>query len=129
MDPNLIDPNCPVETPLPGCAQRPVTTTGVAQPARSRSAALVTMPFVKTSWPSIQLGLLKQIAVDRGHSVTSLHLNLDFAAQLGADDYDALCDGLPDFLGEWLFALAAFETEAPDQAVDLLDSMAPETLG
>lgn len=54
--------------------------------------------------PSIQLGLLKEIGIARGHDVETLHLHLDFAAQLGLDRYEALCRASGQ-IGDWLFAL------------------------
>ncbi|HEX2913315.1 MAG TPA: RiPP maturation radical SAM C-methyltransferase [Chloroflexia bacterium] len=70
--------------------------------------ALVTMPFVSHHRPSIQLGLLRSIAWEHGFDVTTFHLNLDFARQIGPELYDKLCEYRGHLLGDWLFAGAAF---------------------
>ncbi|MDJ0617635.1 MAG: RiPP maturation radical SAM C-methyltransferase [Calothrix sp. MO_192.B10] len=78
------------------------------------SVALVSMPFASTKRPSIQLGLLKSIAVSYGFPTKTFHLNLDFAAQIGLTLYERLCFDRQDLLGDWLFSIAAFGAEAPD---------------
>jgi ribosomal peptide maturation radical SAM protein 1 len=87
-----------------------------------RPVALVVMPFLMPYSPSIQLGLLKEIAVGRGHAVETLHLHLDFAAQIGLDRYEVLCSHTAH-VGEWLFALDAFGAAAPDQQRSLLAAL------
>jgi len=94
--------------------------------ASAATIALVSMPFLTTSTPSIQLGLLKAIAAERGHSVSALHLHLDFAAQIGHELYETLCQRKTAHLGEWLFSLAAFEADAPDSAGRFLDDLPTE---
>lgn len=91
-----------------------------------RPVALVVMPFLMPYSPSIQLGLLKEIGVARGHDVETLHLHLDFAVQLGLDRYEALCRASGQ-IGDWLFALDAFGAETPDPGCGLLDRMSAET--
>jgi ribosomal peptide maturation radical SAM protein 1 len=88
--------------------------------------ALVTMPFVPAVRPSIQIGLLAAIAEGHGFPVTTLHLCLDFARQIGLFRYEALCDHRERFFGDWLFSLAAFGEEAPDQEDGLLDDFGPD---
>jgi hypothetical protein len=85
--------------------------------------ALVSMPFMSPTSPSIQLGLLKAIGAAHGFPITTFHLNLDFAAQIGVRPYSLLCQLNAQRLGEWLFARAAFGAEAPDPDDRLLDSM------
>jgi ribosomal peptide maturation radical SAM protein 1 len=104
-------------------------------PAREPSAraglsvALVTMPFLATDAPSIQLGLLKAIAAERGFDAHSFHLNLDFAAQIGYAPYNALCACGPNHLGEWLFSHEAFGPDAPDRNDELLQRLDPDHAG
>ena len=76
--------------------------------------ALVAMPFISITRPSIQLGLLKSIAVAHGFPAATFHLNLDFAKQVGPGLYERLCEHRGRLFGDWLFSLAAFDAEAPD---------------
>lgn len=87
---------------------------------------LVTMPFMMADRPSIQLGLLKAIAVAHGFPVRTLHANLDFAARLGLDRYRLLCDRRGQMVGDWLFSVEAFGAEAPDPGSRLLDDFAED---
>jgi ribosomal peptide maturation radical SAM protein 1 len=97
--------------------------TSAAPPAAAADwpVALVTMPFVSARCPSIQLGLLKALAQAHGFPATTFHLNLDFAAQVGAGRYETLCEHRGLLLGEWLFSLSAFGDEAPDSGAEFLD--------
>ncbi|MGW1993748.1 RiPP maturation radical SAM C-methyltransferase [Embleya sp. NPDC001921] len=85
-----------------------------APPAAGLALALVNMPFASHRRPSLQLGLLGAIARDAGHRAEIFHLNLDFAAVLGEELYDLLCEHRGTALGEWVFAEAAFGAETPD---------------
>ncbi|XXF77072.1 RiPP maturation radical SAM C-methyltransferase [Myxococcaceae bacterium GXIMD 01537] len=76
--------------------------------------ALVSLPFISHRHPSIQLGLLKAIAGQRGFSLSTFHLNLDFAQQIGADFYERLCEHRRRLVGDWLFSVEAFGDDAPD---------------
>jgi hypothetical protein len=87
---------------------------------------LVSMPFMSPDLPSIQLGLLKAIGEQQGFEVRTLHANLDFAARIGAGYYRALADSRGPLIGDWLFSVAAFGTEAPDPDGGLLDAGAVE---
>lgn len=91
-----------------------VTTSGLSSPS-DLTVALVTMPFVSHHRPSIQLGLLKSIAQAYGFPVTTFHLNLDFARQIGPELYDKLCEYRGHLLGDWLFAKAAFGQAIADE--------------
>lgn len=82
---------------------------------------LVSMPFMETHRPSIQLGLLKTLAAKRGFPVRTLHANLDFAARIGVDRYDLLCQHRGPLVGEWLFSLEAFPDTAPDRDARMID--------
>ncbi|XXU88227.1 RiPP maturation radical SAM C-methyltransferase [Sorangium sp. So ce1099] len=107
-----------------------------AETRRSRASwrvALVTMPFVSMTRPSIQLGLLKAIGESHGFPVTTHHLNLDFAVQVSPTVYEHLCRHRGRLVGEWLFSLAAFGDRAPDLEdrflVDLLPGAGGEPAG
>src|SRR5262249_46960118 len=91
--------------------------------------ALVSMPFVVATRPSLQLGLLQAIAAEQGFPVTALHLNLDFARQIGAELYDALCQHRGRLIGDWLFAAQAFGGRAPDSDGKFLEAFGPEMTG
>ena len=84
---------------------------------RARSecrTALVSMPFISGIRPSIQLGLLKSIGESHGFPVDTFHLNLEFAKQIEPEVYEALSESGRNFLGDWLFSVAAFGADAPD---------------
>jgi ribosomal peptide maturation radical SAM protein 1 len=72
------------------------------------------MPFVTARKPSIQLGLLKSIAAAQGFNVTTFHLALNFARQIGSTVYEALANHRGPLVGDWLFSAAAFGAETPD---------------
>jgi ribosomal peptide maturation radical SAM protein 1 len=78
--------------------------------------ALVVMPFHATRWPSIQAGLLTAIAVSHGFPAETHHLNLDLAAAMDPELYDALTqhDRLRH-AGDWIFAPRAFGADTPDR--------------
>lgn len=71
--------------------------------------ALVNMPFAMADRPSIQCGLLKSCLKQAGHHTDVFYLNLEFAAEFGADLYRETSRLRTDLLlGEWLFSVAAF---------------------
>ncbi|RFS37682.1 hypothetical protein [Micromonospora craniellae] len=80
-------------------------------PTRSLRVALVNMPWARVDAPSIQCGLLQSVVRAAGHRCDVHYLNLDFAAEIGAQTYDGL-SGIPSerlhLIGEWLFSYAAF---------------------
>ena len=87
---------------------------------------IVSMPFMDRNRPSIQLGLLKAIVAAHGFPVRTLHANLDFAARLGGDYYDTLCQHRGRMLGDWLFSLEAFGDAAPDRDDRLVEDFADD---
>lgn len=109
------------------CAALPSPRAGPGG-VRSLSVALVCLPFASHCRPSIQLGLLKAIADTAGHQATTFHFNLDFAAQLGPELYEALSQHRGVQLGEWLFSKAAFAGDAPPGAF-LHDFTVAEQIG
>jgi ribosomal peptide maturation radical SAM protein 1 len=67
------------------------------------------MPFAMAERPSIQCGLLKASLKQAGHEVDAFYLNLEFAAEFGAELYREISRLRTDLLlGEWLFSVAAF---------------------
>jgi ribosomal peptide maturation radical SAM protein 1 len=82
------------------------------------------MPFMDADRPSIQLGLLTSIANRHGFPTRAVHANLEFAAQLGVDDYRKLADHRGCLIGDWLFSVEAFGDAAPDPDGALLDEFA-----
>lgn len=98
-------------------------------PVASRAdfrVALVSMPFVSYNRPSIQLGLLKSIAEAQGFPVTTFHLNLDFAKQIGPTLYSIFSEFRGQLIGDWLFARAAFGEETPPEEGFLSLQSGPE---
>ena len=98
-----------------------VTVSDDQQP--SSRVVLVSMPFMETHRPSIQLGLLKVLAAKRGFPVRTLHANLDFAVRIGLDYYELLCQHRGPMVGEWLFSLEAFPDTAPDRDAHMIDDL------
>ena len=83
--------------------------------------ALVAMPFQDHLRPSIQIGLLKAIAASHGFPCDTLHLNLEFAAEIGVAQYARLFQhDRGRGAGDWLFSLAAFGEDAPDPSGEFL---------
>ena len=76
--------------------------------------ALVSMPFSWLRNPSIQLGLLGEIALSHGFPTETFHLMLDFATRVGIPIYDALSQVHGSMMGDWFFSKEAFREEAPD---------------
>jgi ribosomal peptide maturation radical SAM protein 1 len=78
--------------------------------------ALVNMPFAMADRPSIQCGLLKAAVQRAGHEADIFYLNLELAAELGAELYRHLAVMRADqLLGEWLFSKSAFD-DLPEEA-------------
>lgn len=88
--------------------------------------ALVCMPFVSAYHPSLQIGLLKAIALRNGFPAASFHLHLDFAKDLGLKAYAAIAEMRGRLLGDWLFSLDAFGEEAPDAENCLLEDFSQD---
>jgi ribosomal peptide maturation radical SAM protein 1 len=82
------------------------------------------MPFMDADRPSIQLGLLTSIANMHGFPTRAVHANLEFAAQLGVDDYRKLAEHRGCMIGDWLFSVEAFGDAAPDPDGTFLDEFA-----
>jgi ribosomal peptide maturation radical SAM protein 1 len=94
--------------------------TGLEDPRRQLRVALISMPFVSSVRPSIQLGLLGAIALKAGFATQILHLYLDFAKRIGRPLYEAVAQHRGAQLGEWIFSLAAFQDAAPDPSGRIL---------
>lgn len=98
----------PLPDLAPGNPGRPAADTAAGR------MVLVNLPWASYRRPSIQLGLLAGLGRRVGWHVDTAHLNLDVAALIGAAAYDAVSENRSTSLGEWLFARAAFGTDAPD---------------
>lgn len=82
------------------------------------------MPFMDAHRPSIQLGLLKSLALAHGFPARTLHANLSLAARIGVDYYQLLAQHRGCMVGEWLFSLEAYGGAAPDPGSHMLDELA-----
>jgi ribosomal peptide maturation radical SAM protein 1 len=91
---------------------------------RAWPVVLISMPFMEVYRPSIQLGLLKEIATASGFPTRTLHANLDFAARVGIDAYRALTEQRGRMIGDWLFSVEAFGDAAPDRDALQVDEFA-----
>jgi len=74
--------------------------------------ALVGMPFSGVTQPSIQLGLLKALAVQGGFGADTYHFYVDLAVRLPEEIVQFLSTRHDRMTGEWLFAIAAFGESA-----------------
>jgi ribosomal peptide maturation radical SAM protein 1 len=85
-------------------------TQGAAGPGRRPGRlALANMPFTSARHPSIQCGLLKAVLRRAGHTVDVHYLSLELASVIGPAAYSTICGVRADqFLGDWLFSVAAF---------------------
>jgi len=94
--------------------------------ARAGPVVLVSMPFMDVRRPSIQLGLLKSVAVAHGFAARTLHANLSFAKKIGVDYYQLLGQHRGRMVGDWLFSLDAFQDAAPDQDSRMAEELADD---
>jgi ribosomal peptide maturation radical SAM protein 1 len=100
------------------CVELERHDSGAPDPAgafKDYRIALVTMPFAPIKAASIQIGLLKSIVERAGFHADDYYINLDLAALLGVDTYEAICRThgmMIAVMGEWLFSVAAFGQEA-----------------
>jgi ribosomal peptide maturation radical SAM protein 1 len=79
------------------------------------NVALVTMPFASSMRPSIQLGLLKSTLELYGFPTSVFYPNLIFSKVIGQGIYESLGEFRRPLFGDWLFSIAAFGEQAPDQ--------------
>lgn len=102
-----------------------VPARAISASAASLDVALVYMPFAIPERPSIQLGLLGEIARREGHRCDCHHLNLELAARI-PDIYGGLCAFRGHMTGEWLFSYAAFGADAHQDDDAYLDAFPSE---
>lgn len=87
---------------------------------RSPHIILVNMPFVALERPSIGLGLLKSALNNASLATIVDYANVKFACEVGVDVYNFVSNAASiEFLGDWIFAGAAFPEHKPKQ-VDYL---------
>lgn len=75
--------------------------------------ALINVPLASAASPSIQIGLVSAIAKTAGYAVDEFHLNIEFAEEIGIQNYEKLCSHRGNLLGEWIFSHSAFGCAAP----------------
>jgi ribosomal peptide maturation radical SAM protein 1 len=114
-----------VARPAAGNAAGSLGNADVARRA-AWTTVLLSMPLMDVDRPSIQLGLLKSIGTAHNFPVHTWHAYLDFAAQIGADEYRLLSAHRGRLVAEWLFSLEAFGTAAPDPDSRLVDDFAED---
>lgn len=93
---------------------------------QARRIALVSMPFASTRRPSLQIGVLKGLAERAGWHARTFHLSLDFAALIGREAYEVLCQHRGMQLSDWIFSPAAFGADTPDPDARMLAELPPE---
>ena len=70
----------------------------MADPVRT---LLIVPPFASIHWPAHGIHVLQSVAREQGLQVEVLYANLMFAALLGEEEYEAICDyPVLEFLGE-----------------------------
>lgn len=69
---------------------------------------------------------MSAISERAGFETDTFYFNLDLAAQLSPDLYEQMCEHRGNLTGEWLFAEAAFGTEAPEEGDAFLASFPSE---
>src|SRR5579871_5082001 len=96
--------------------------------------ALVSMPFVQLSMPSIALALLKSTLATRGIRSHITHFTLDFAERIGVQLYSMIAVGFPGnqaLTGDWVFS-HLLPGITPDDAEgylrDIIDNGDPDSL-
>jgi ribosomal peptide maturation radical SAM protein 1 len=93
---------------------------------RDWPVALVAMPFITPFRPSLQLGLLKAIALRAGFPTETFHLHLDFAQQIETRVYGPIGEIRGRLFGDWLFSREAFGPRAPDPGYRFVDDFAAD---
>ncbi len=81
--------------------------------SNERLVGLISMPWVSTAMPSIQLAVLAAALTQEGITSESHELFLDYAARIGLDLYDTLSMS-GGMVEEWLFAQHYFGPETGD---------------
>lgn len=121
----------PVASRKPVCGEVASLDAATKAMRRAHAVGLVTMPFALSTRPSLQLGLLAEIARSHGFPVATMHLNLDLVKRIGVERYHHLACTRNPMFGDWLFSVAAFADDAPDPAGTMpedLDPLSRETL-
>jgi ribosomal peptide maturation radical SAM protein 1 len=92
----------------------------------TRHICLVAPPFNSSRRPSIQLGLLAELARNAGWECSTHHIFLDFAVMIGEDLFERIANNRGTASGDWLFAKEAFGDATPDpQGHDFLSALKP----
>ncbi|MDA7559362.1 RiPP maturation radical SAM C-methyltransferase [bacterium] len=93
---------------------------------KSPDVILVSMPFVALERPSIGLGLLKSALNNADITAIVDYANINFACDVGIDSYNFVSNAASiEFLGDWIFAGAAFPAHKPNQ-VDYLNRVSEQ---
>ena len=81
----------------------------IAQAAGAADCVIVVPPFASAMRPALGPHILQTIARAQGMAVRVLYANLIFAAEIGIEDYERICDetNRSSLLGERVFARAA----------------------
>jgi ribosomal peptide maturation radical SAM protein 1 len=82
--------------------------------ATMKDVSLVSMPFTRVDQPTMGPSLLKAGLARAGFSCDVMHLNLDYAAILGLEDYLVYTSQCSNEwqVGEWLFSHLVFDERA-----------------
>jgi ribosomal peptide maturation radical SAM protein 1 len=94
-----------------GPAGRPVFWPAPSTGGEAPRVALVSLPWMAPTMPSIQLATLAAALAPEGIECECLELYLDYAAWIGLPLYHAICDTGQGFVEEWLFARDYFRAE------------------
>ena len=90
---------------------------------------LVQLPWARPRRSPVQLGLVA--ALLRAGGVASRHVagNVALARAIGPEPYALVCERMPRFFGEWVFARALFGDGGPSGVPDMLDRVSRTLAG
>lgn len=71
------------------------------------------VPFARLEAPSLALGIFKSSFNQMGISSSILYSNLDFASNIGSENYHTISTDNVSLLGEWIFSKSLFEDDSP----------------
>lgn len=86
-------------------------STNAADLSSAPRVGLVSLPWISSSMPSIQLATLAAVLEAKGISSTVHELYVDYAAQIGLNLYEYL-GNFPSYLQEWIFSHHYYNAES-----------------
>jgi ribosomal peptide maturation radical SAM protein 1 len=94
-----------------------------------KPVALISMPSLSASIPSIQLALLKPVLEKAGIPAQTFALFMYLGDQIGWRMSESLAEVWPNLVGEWIWSKAAFGEEANDEVEEYFETHAESLAG